>query len=363
MVLIDNGSKGLNELRKLEHLRIVAEENVEGPGTTFLEYVFLPHQALVDASPEDVDISVKFLGKSLDAPLVISGMTGGAPGTEKINAALAEVASIYRIALGVGSERAAIENPSVTYTYRVVREVAPDVPLISNIGAAEVVRYNTRKVLRAVEVIDADALAIHLNIAQEAVQPEGLPSFKGFFKKLDALLKESPVPILVKEVGFGLSKEVASALRELGIKYFDVEGAGGTNWVLVEKFRATSHRDKIKELMALNLMEWGIPTAASILEVRTGAPDAVIIGSGGIRTAVDAVKALWLGADLVGMARPFLIAYMKGELREFTEAFLKALKTATLLTGSTNLTELKRKEGILGSLLREWVERRGLKAP
>ncbi len=355
MVLDDNAE------RKLQHIDVVLKEDVEGPLTTLLECVHIPHQALIDAGPEDVDTRVKFLGKKLSVPLIISGMTGGAPGTEKINAALASIAEEEGLALGVGSQRAALENPNLEYTFKVVREVAPTAPVIANIGAAEVVKYPPARVLKAVEMIDADALAVHLNLAQEAAQPEGTPSMRGIIKSLEKLVLESPVPVIVKEVGNGLSKEVVSTLKSVGIKHFDVEGAGGTNWVKVEMYRAMKAGDRVKEGIARNLLTWGIPTAASIIEVRNAAPNAYIIGSGGIRTAVDAVKAIVIGADVAGMALPFLKAYASGRLREFTKALIHSFRMAVLMAGARNMEELKRLKPIITPPLTHWVSTRGLK--
>jgi len=355
MVLDDNAE------RKLQHIDVVLKEDVEGPLTTLLECIHIPHQALIDAGPEDVDTRVMFLGKELAAPIVISGMTGGAPGTEKINAALASVAEEEGLALGVGSQRAALENPDLEYTFRVVREVAPTTPIIANIGAAEVIKYPPTRILKAVEMIDADAIAVHLNLAQEAAQPEGTPSMKGILQSLEKLILESPVPVIVKEVGNGLSKEVARLLRSVGIRYFDVEGAGGTNWVKVEMYRAMKAGDHIKEGIAKNLLTWGIPTAASIIEVRNAAPDAYIIGSGGIRTAVDVVKAIVVGADAAGMALPFLRAYASNRLREFAKALIHSFRMAVLMTGARNVEELKRLKPVITPPLTYWVSARGLR--
>jgi len=355
-MVLDNNAE-----RKLQHIDVALKEDVEGPLTTLLECIHIPHQALIDADPEDVDIKVRFLGKELAAPLIISGMTGGAPGTEKINAALASVAEEEGLALGVGSQRAALENPNLEYTFKVVREVAPTAPIIANIGAAEVVKYPPSKILKVVEMIDADALAVHLNPAQEAAQPEGTPSMKGIIKSLEKLVQESPVPVMVKEVGNGLSKETANTLRSIGIKHFDVEGAGGTNWVKVEMYRAVRAGDRVKEGIAKNLLTWGIPTAASIIEVRNAAPDAYIIGSGGIRTAIDAVKAIVIGADAAGMALPFLKAYASGELREFTKALIHSFRMAVLMTGSRNMEELKRLKPVITPPLTHWISARNLK--
>jgi len=352
-----------NSVRKLEHIDIVVNKPVEGPLTTMFEYVFLPYIAYSDLSLDEIRIEMDFLGKKLSAPLMISGMTGGASGTERINRALAEVARDYRIALGVGSQRAAVEDPSLEYTFRVVRDVAPEIPVVANLGAAEVVRYEINSVTKAVDMVEADALAIHLNLAQEAVQPEGVPAFKGLGKKVSKLIQELSIPIIIKEVGAGLSYEVVRYFRELGIRYFDTEGAGGTNWVLVEMFRARKVGNHVKERLAQYIAEWGIPTAASIIEARNAAPDSIIIGSGGLRTSLDAVKALRLGADLVGMARPFIKAYFSGELREFTEAFIKGIKISLMLAGAKDLRELRSRPVIITSLLKEWINSRGLELP
>jgi isopentenyl-diphosphate delta-isomerase len=350
----------LNQKRKLDHIKIVLNKEVEGPLTTWFEYLFLPHQALSEISPDDVDISVNFLGKKLDAPIIITGMTGGAPGTDKINEGLATVAEELKIAMGVGSQRAALENEKLAYTFKVARKAAPTIPLVANIGAAEFLKYDFSTIEKAVEMIEADALAIHLNLPQESVQPEGFPSFSGLIKKLERGIEVLNVPIMIKEVGFGLSYEVARKLNDVGIKLYDVAGAGGTNWVLVEMYRAKNAGNYIKMLMARQFQEWGIPTAAAIIEVRNAVPDAIIVGSGGIRTAVDAVKALRLGADLVGLARPALKAYTEGNLKDYLTSLIEGLKASLTMLGVRNLVELRKTPIIVSSLLREWIASRGL---
>jgi len=351
----------LNSERKLEHIDIVLKEDVEGPLTTWLEYMFLIHNAAPELDLNDVDTSVEFLGKRLSAPLIITGMTGGAPGTEEVNAALARVAELTGIGIGVGSQRAALECDSLRYTYRVVRDYAPNALVIANIGAAEVIRYDVKAITKLIDMIDANAISIHLNIAQEVVQPEGTPSFKGLMKKVSTLVNELPVPIVIKEVGFGLSKEVAREFNEIGVRYFDVAAAGGTNWVKVEMFRARSRGEKVKERIAMELIEWGIPTAAAVLEVRSGAPSAGIIASGGIRTAIDIVKVLRLGADVAGMALPILKAYYRGELEERVLGLINAIKALLLLTGSKDVGELKRKPAVVFGPLKDWIIQRDLK--
>ncbi|MEO3993894.1 MAG: type 2 isopentenyl-diphosphate Delta-isomerase [Desulfurococcaceae archaeon TW002] len=347
------------QLRKLEHVDVVLREKVEGPNTTWLEYVFLVHQASSEVHPSSVNLEVSFLKKTLKAPVMITGMTGGALGTEEINSKLAQVAEKFGIALGVGSQRAAIEDPRLEQTFRIVREYARNVPVVGNIGGHEFVKYDLNQISRLVDMINADALAVHLNLTQEVAQPEGTPDFRGLITKVRLVTKELSTPIMIKEVGQGLSYEVVRELSGAGIKLFDVAGAGGTNWVLVEKYRAQRMNDKLKELIAVNIAEWGIPTAASIIEARKAAPDSIIVGSGGIRSSVDAVKALRIGADLVGLATPVLRAYYGGYLEEFLQAFIHGIRALTALTGSKNLNELRRKPVIITSILREWLLSRG----
>ncbi|OYT48761.1 MAG: type 2 isopentenyl-diphosphate Delta-isomerase [Desulfurococcales archaeon ex4484_42] len=352
---------GKNFQRKLEHIDIVLKEDVEGPLTTFFEYVFIPHYASSEIYVDDVNLRMKFLGKIIEAPIIISGMTGGAPGTERINELLASTAEELRIAIGVGSERAAIEDRSLEYTFRVVQKVAKTIPVIANIGAAEFVRYDIRSIERAIEIVEADALAIHLNLPQEYTQPEGKASFKGFKEKLVMVKDYLSVPIIIKEVGFGLSYEVAKELNALGIEYFDVAGAGGTNWVKVESFRAMRRGDNVKVMIARNILEWGIPTAASIIEVRNAAPSAFIIGSGGIRSAYDAIKALRIGADMIGIARPVLRMLIEGKLKDYMRAFILSMKALIAMTNSRSINELRLKPVIVTGLLKEWIEGRRLR--
>lgn len=348
--------------RKLEHIEISLKEDVEGPLKTWFECVYLIHNAVPELDLNDLDLSLTLFGRRLKLPLIISGMTGGAVGTEVINAELAKTAESLGIGLGVGSQRAALENESLKHTYSVVREYAPNSLILANIGISEFIRYDITSISKLVDMIAADALAIHLNVAQELTQPEGSHSFKGFTKKLEVVLKELPVPIVVKEVGFGLSKEVAEILSNIGVKYFDVAGAGGTNWAKIEMFRARLRGNRVKERVASELLSWGIPTAASIIEVKNGAPNSVVIASGGIRTALDVVKALRLGAELVGIALPILKAYYSGILINYLTGLFSSIKALMLLSGSKNVTELRRRPVVIYDPLKEWIVQRGLKA-
>jgi len=349
------------ERRKLEHIDIVLSRNVRGPSSTWLEYVYLVHRANPEINFEEIDTSINFLGKRLNAPIMITGMTGGHPVAKEINASLAEVAEEYKIAIGVGSQRAAIENPALTDTYSVVREKAPTTVVVGNIGAAQLVKeYTVDHVIKAIEMIDADAIAIHLNPAQEVIQPEGEPVYRGIVSKIKEIVSSIKRPIIVKETGAGLSREVVKMLKEAGVKIFDTSGSGGTNWVLVEMFRAEKHGDSLKKIFAQHLSNWGIPTAASIIETRYEAPESFIIGSGGLETGYDIAKVIALGADIGGIAYPALKAYYSKRLKEYIDIVVKEVRIALFLTGSRNLEEFIEKPIVVLGRLREWMIERDI---
>lgn len=243
----------------------------------------------------------------------------------------------------MGSQRAAIEDPSRIESFAAARKAAPNAVIVANLGAPQLVRgYGISEVRRAVEMIDADAIAIHLNPAQEVAQPEGEPSYRGVLRAIEEIASKIDRPVIVKETGCGISREVASELKRIGIRILDISGHGGTNWVLVEMHRARRKGEELKALIAQHLSAWGIPTAASIIEAREAAPDMTIIGSGGIRTSLDAVKALALGADIVGIARPALEAYYSGKLETYLRAMIHGIKAGLFLTGAKNLEELRK---------------------
>ena len=290
------------ERRKAEHLEIclnrpMAEVEYSGMTTGFERYAF-EHCALPEMNLADVDISTRFLGRSLSMPLMIACMTGGTPRGGEINRNLAIAAQKLGIAMGVGSQRAALEDSSLISTYQ-VRDVAPDILLVANLGAG----YLTGDIAcKAVDMIGADALAIHLNPIQEALQPDGDPSFKGALDAIKRVCETLEVPVIVKEVGFGISAEVAVMLRDAGVAAIDVAGAGGTSWARIEGIRASG---RLQEL-AGQFEDWGTPTARSLEEVRGALPDLPLIASGGIRTGLDIAKALALGADLTAIGLPLL---------------------------------------------------------
>ncbi len=327
--------------RKLEHIQLALEERMQYERRYFDAYAF-EHEALPEIDMAEIDLGTSFLGKPLRAPLLVSCMTGGTEKAAEINRNLALAAERTGIALGVGSQRKALEDP-VTAASFVVRDAAPTVPLLGNLGA---VQFNYGMGLaecrRAVEMIGADALAIHLNPLQEAIQPEGQCNFRDLLPKIAHLVEELEVPVVIKEIGCGLSARTARALLDHGVRLIDTAGVGGTSWARIEAARANDL--EIGELFA----GWGVPTPDSIrqiAELRTtlGISDLRIIGSGGVRTGLDVAKAIALGADLVGLAKPFLEAAMESaeKVEERIERVIQELRITLFCIGARNLEELR----------------------
>ena len=292
-------------LRKTDHIRINLEEDVRSGLATGLERYRFNHRALPELDLEAVDLGQELFGKRLAAPLLISSMTGGTEQAGQINRTLAAAAEQAGVAMGLGSQRAALEHPEVAGTYR-VREVAPTALLFANLGAVQLnYSYGVDECRRAVEMIEADALILHFNALQEAVQPEGDTRFAGLASKVAAVCRSLNVPVIAKEVGWGFSQADIALLADAGVAAIDVAGAGGTSWTQVEMHRATNPTQK---RLAAAFVDWGIPTAEAILNVRTAAPEMTIFASGGLRSGVDIAKCIALGAALGGMASPFLKA-------------------------------------------------------
>jgi isopentenyl-diphosphate delta-isomerase len=348
--------------RKLDHILITYSKPVES-SSTMLDEVILIHQSLPELSLDDVNTKVWFLGKKLDSPLMITGMTGGHPLGAEINAILAEVAEEHRIALGVGSQRAALEKESLAYSYRVAREKAPSIPLIANIGAPQLVSKDFLNLAeKAVEMIEADALAIHLNPAQESFQPGGDTVYRGVLDSIGKIVDELGVPVIVKETGSGFSMETVRALYERGVRIIDVSGAGGTSWIKVEKYRASSMEEKVLSEAAETFSLWGIPTAISVIEARHVSGDLTIIASGGIRTGLDIAKSIAIGADVAGIALPALKKALESRiaLSNYIRRLKYELKVAMFLTGSLDTTQLRTKPVVLGTNLVNWLRQRGI---
>lgn len=331
------------EDRKLDHIRIVLKEDTLAKGiTTGFAAYRLPHTALPELDLAEIETKITFLGKTLAAPLLISSMTGGSRETERINLALAEAAEHLGLAMGLGSQRAAIADERLAYTYQ-VRRVAPHIPLLANLGAVQLnYKFGLEQCRRAVEMIEADALILHLNPLQEAVQPEGNVNFKGLLAQIEKVCRELTVPVIIKEVGNGISADDATRLHNIGVQIIDVAGAGGTSWSEVERFRQTSQTGT---QIASAFADWGLPTSEALRQIRAVLPNLTLIGSGGINSGVDMAKAIALGADLVGTARGLLAAAVDergtAAVIEVLQARLTELRIAMFCAGCANLQNLR----------------------
>jgi isopentenyl-diphosphate delta-isomerase len=334
--------------RKAEHIRLALDRRMQLEINYFDEYRF-GHEALPEIDLAEVDTSVEFLGKRLDAPLLISSMTGGTAAAGAINRNLAAGAERTGIALGVGSQRKALEDPTKADTFR-VREAAPSIPLLANLGAVQLnYGVGVAECRQVVEMIGADALILHLNPLQEAIQPEGQGDFAGLLPKIGEVVRGLPVPVVVKEIGCGLSERAARALAAQGVRIFDTAGVGGTSWARIEAARAGDAE------IGENFAGWGIPTPESIRQVRRldeSFEGVTVIASGGVRNGIDAAKALALGADLVGMAYPFLEAATRSpeEVAERVRRIVRELRICMFCLGVKTIAELRTVELHKGSV-------------
>ena len=326
--------------RKSEHIRINLEEDVGFQDLTsgFERYRFV-HCALPDIDLDDVDTTAGLLGKQLAAPLLISSMTGGTSEARAMNLRLAAAAQEARVGLGLGSQRAAVEDPALEHTYQ-VREVAPDILLLANLGAVQLnLGYDVDACRRAVDMVEADALILHLNPLQEALQPEGDTAFHGLLPKIERVSRSLEVPVVVKEVGWGISADVARRLVDAGVSAVDVAGSGGSCWSQVEKHRArTEHQRDV----ASGFAEWGIPTVDSLLMVRQATPRLPVIASGGVRSGIEMAKALALGAVACGVAGPFLPAAAQSQaaVSQLIEVLVDQLRVAMFAVGARDVSAL-----------------------
>ena len=349
------------EDRKDDHIQIVQERDVETSGTGF-EDVQLVHDALPELHYDTIDTSIEFLGNELAAPIFIESMTGGHPNTTEINRALARAAGETGIAMGIGSQRAGLEldGDSILESYTVVRDVAPDAFVYGNLGAAQLREYDLETVERAVAMIEADALAVHLNFLQEAVQPEGDVDGRDCVDAIERVAEDLSVPIIVKETGNGISGETARKLAAAGVDAIDVAGKGGTTWSGIEAYRAATANAPRQQRIGTLFREWGIPTAASTIECV--AEHDRVIASGGVRTGLDVAKAIALGAEAGGLAKPFLKPATDGPdaVIERVEDLTAELQTAMFVTGSGSIEELQRTEYVLQGETREYVEQRSI---
>ena len=330
------------ETRKNEHIRINLEEDIRSGLTTGLDNYRFDHQALPELDLNSIDLTTNIFGTKLNAPILISSMTGGTEEAGKINRVLATAAQETGIALGLGSQRAALEQPNLEHTFQ-VRQEAPDILLFSNLGAIQLnYGYGVEECQRAIDMVEADALYLHLNSLQEAVQPEGDTNFAGLLKKIEVVCKTLDVPVIAKEVGWGISGNTARMLVDAGVSAIDVAGAGGTSWSQVEMYLA---QNESQARLAAAFIHWGIPTSESIVQVINAVPQIPIFASGGIRTGIDIAKCIALGAVIGGMAGPFLKAAVIS-IDQAIQTILeikREIQIAMFATGSSKLLDLHQK--------------------
>ncbi len=345
--------------RKSDHLRICLEEDVQASTvTTGLSDVHLLHRALPEVAMDDVRLSTDVLGRRVTAPIIIEAMTGGVDTATKINARLAEAAEALGLAMGVGSQRAALEDPRLAPTFQIVRQKAPHALLIANLGAPQLREYSLTQVKRAIDMIEADALAVHFNPLQEAIQPEGNPHYDGLLAKMAELADAIAIPLIAKETGSGIAGEDAQRLEDAGVKAIDVAGAGGTSWAAVEACRAHDRGNRSLARIGETFRDWGLPTAVSVVEVSQSV-DVEVIASGGLRNGVDAAKAIAIGADAAGYAFHLLKPAAEGWAQEALEEVLQELKTTMFLVGAKSIDELKTTPAIIVGTTAQWLDARG----
>lgn len=351
------------EVRKRSHIEICSRRRIEARGaSTGFEDVYLVHRALPEIDRDEIDPSTKVFGHSLSAPVLISGITGGTKKAYQINSALAEAAEELGLGMGVGSQRAAIENPNLAYTFKVAREKAPHALLMANVGVHQLFSERCMEEIRvAIDMISADVLAIHLNSLQEAVQPEGSPRFRGILSRIRDVAHALNIPVIAKETGAGVSAEVAVLLERAGVEGVDISGVGGTSWAAVEYYRARERGETLRRSLGRSFWDWGIPTVISLLEVRKSTK-LTVVASGGVRMGLDVAKALALGADAVSIALPLLKPAMSGpdKVVKTLKLFISELETAMFLTGSRSIDDLRRVPVVIVGKVADWSAARGV---
>jgi isopentenyl-diphosphate delta-isomerase len=351
------------ETRKQRHISVSLNNNVQSDVGTGLSDVRLIHRAIPEVNLSEISTETTLFSKRLKAPLIISALTGGTAEARRINSTLADVAEVFGIGLGVGSQRIAVEQEEKEGSFRVVRERALDTLVFGNMGCPQLsLGWGVAEAKRCVEMIAADALAIHMNPLQEAIQLEGETNYRGILDKVKEITRSLDVPVVMKETGCGVAHEDAVRLEEAGVAGIDVSGLGGTSWAAIEHFIAKESGKVEQETLGKALWNWGIPTAVSVVEVRrsTGLK---VVASGGIRTGTDMAKAIALGADAVGIAKPFLDKAVEGSeaLRKHIEGILREFRVIMFLVGARDIEELKRVPLVILGDTAEWLRSRGFK--
>lgn len=352
--------------RKLDHVRIASQASSENAGFSGFGDVTLVHRALPELRSADLDFSADFLGHHLSYPLLITGMTGGHPQVAQINANLATAAQKLGIAMGVGSQRAAIEDPTLAASFRIARDYAPDILMLANLGIAQLIKgYGLAEARAALAMIDAQALAIHLNAAQEALQPEGDTDFSGGLEHISRLASGLGVPIMIKETGAGIAREEAMLIERAGASAIDASGLGGTSFAIIERVRQTeaSTGGALLESNDENAWTdvWGIPTVASVVELRRYTK-LEVVASGGVRNGLDAARALALGASVVALGRPLVVAAQESAaaVEQVLQRLISELRLAMFLTGSRTVADLREADAVIMGRSRNWLEARGV---
>jgi len=339
--------------RKTDHIQIARSGAGAFARSTLLEHVHLVHSALPGLAVDEIELGTTFLGKKLAAPILITGMTGGTKQGRTINRALAAAAQKLGVAFGLGSQRPMLVKPELAATYE-VRDVAPDVLILGNLGAVQLAEMRTQEVAAALKRVGADALAIHLNVGQELAQPGGDTDFRKAPATIERLVRELACPVVVKETGCGIGPATARKLDRAGVAAIDVSGAGGTSWIAIEAHRAQGEQAELGMLFR----EWGIPTAACLGWLEAMKLRAQVIASGGIRTGFDAARALALGATVAGMAQPVLAAAMAGGARgatQFLVGVIDSLRAACVLAGVRRVSDLAQAPRVITGELGEWL--------
>lgn len=348
--------------RKAEHIRISLNRNVQARKVTSgFQAIHFIHKALPEIDKQKIDLSTTFLNHKFAAPLIVGAITGGTVEATKINATVAQAVEELGLGMGVGSQRAAIEDRKLEKTFSIARKKAPTAFLIANIGAVQLIHgYGLKEVKKAIKIIEADAIAIHLNPLQEAVQKEGQINFKGVLEKISEIAKELNVPVIAKETGAGIAAEEARKLEAVGVRGIDISGAGGTSFAAVEYYRTKGQETGLQRRLGTVFWDWGLPTAISLIEV-SQTVSIPVIASGGIRSGVEMAKALALGASLTSLSQPVLQTAVKGvkETKNVLSLLIEELRNSMFLVGANSVKALQKTPIVVTGKIAEWLKIRG----